>query len=147
MPENSAAQVDRHILALARQEPYGVRGWLLFFCLATTIFTPLLTLGRLSTLAQPNIWTLLRFVIAAFSMVAGINLWRVSQKAIAILRAYFIFLVAFEVYTFVYNYTVLGLHDVLHDLALAARGLLSVGIWTLYFHLSDRVKNTYGVNL
>lgn len=147
MPENSAVQLEQREITVARQEPYGVRGWLFVFCLSATFLTPLIVLGQLPPNSKPNIWTLLILAIAAFSMVTGINLWRVSEKAIAILRAYFIFLVVFEIYTIVYNYTVLGQHDVLHHLALGARDLLSVVIWALYFHLSDRVKNTYGVNL
>ncbi len=80
-----------------------------------------------------------------FSVVAGANLWLIRPKAIAIVRAYFIFVAVFEIYAFIYDS--LYRHNVEYLLALRIRSLIVVVIWALYFRLSRRVKNTYGTNI
>ncbi len=127
--------------------PSGVAGWLLWFCVIATFITPIIGSVVMLNSDLTDIANLLKLGLCVFSLVAGINLWVVTRKAIPILRAFFIFFGLFQIYTITLEIASLNSSDGMHQLSLDIRTFAVSVIWALYFHNSVRVKNTYGVNL
>jgi uncharacterized protein DUF2569 len=145
------------------QGPVGVRGWLLFFCLSLTVFSPLLTVvnlvsayGQTSPLFDrfPGLQVvtlldaLLSFGLMAFSIHAGISLWRRQPGAVRTAKRYLVTLLAYTAISCVLPFLA-GLPREAHATMLAevakglARSLVFVGIWYSYLNKSRRVRNTF----
>jgi len=141
----------------------GVGGWLLFFCISLTVFNPASTLYNLTAGFIQNASylaedmglfaffltdTLVSLSIGAFSLFAGISLWRVRPKAVQTARA---FLLAGMIYTLVAPFAPLLLdltaaarQQVIDSAVVAAgRGVLYYIIWFNYLMRSKRVAVTY----
>lgn len=126
----------------------GVGGWLLFFCIITTIITPLGNLPNLARLAAiHNPWAFYYLAIVIFSVVVGVSVWRVSQDAIPLLRAYFASFVIWEALRI--STVVIVMHNSSFDLSMMyrIRTLIWAIVWGAYFHRSQRVRATFGRNL
>lgn len=126
----------------------GVGGWLLFFCIITTIITPLgnlLGLARLAAIHNP--WAFYYLAIVVFSMVVGVSVWRVSHDAIPLLRAYFATFVIWEALRI--STVVIVMHNSSFDMPMTyrIRTLIWAIVWAAYFHRSQRVRATFGRNL
>lgn len=122
----------------------GVRGWLLWFCIGTTIIGPATTLYLV--FADPDIYSVFDVALAAFPVVVGINLWRVTPKALRLTKILLIIEVC-----------VWALLTVEHIVLLATGGtgiapgaprmLIFAIVWLFYFKKSKRVMATYGRSL
>ena len=117
----------------------GVGGWLLFFIITIVFIQPIVYLY--SFIQYESFFHLL---LLTFSLVAGINLWKVNKGAVKIAKAYLLTLVG------------VGLLDVILicqgdpkiDCAyFFGRQSLSIfiypTIWYTYLSKSKRVQNTY----
>ncbi len=143
----------------------GVKGWLLFFCLNLTVFSPLLTAYNLVTgynEVEPyfsqfpglqtvmTMDTILGIALMIFSIFAGYSLWAKRGNAVSTAKKY---LVTFLVYSFIASVLpfLAGLPSRANAvmLALAVVGLIRSAIyftvWFSYLRKSRRVKATYGV--
>lgn len=141
------------------QGPSGVRGWLLFYCIALTILAPLsLTplyvfysvLHRYVYILR-NIEALLNITRIMYGFVVGIFLWARRPVALALLKIYFI-AVAAETLLFTLEAVnqSLRIHSSVFLGSRFSSLMISAGItllWFIYFRKSVRVKNTYGANL
>jgi hypothetical protein len=126
----------------------GVGGWLLFFCIITTILTPLMNLpgfARLAEIRSP--WAFYDLAVIVFSMIVGVSVWRVSPDAIPLLRAYFVTFVIWEALRI--STVVIVMHNSTFDLPMMyrIRTLIWCLVWGAYFHRSQRVRATFGRNL
>lgn len=146
----SFSQDDRSIAG--RAKPPSVRGWLLFFCIALTVLSPLMNLSEASNSSQlfPKVFAI---VFAIFEVFVGVSVWRVSPKAFRNLRLYFGVLLCSGLLSLI-----AGLYfnlrstptraNVGHHLLLAGVGtLLGCATWWLYFNRSKRVRETFGRNI
>ncbi len=145
--------------------PRGVGGWLLFFCIQTTILAPLVTAvnvlvvvlalvggagpplrGKLGTFVAFNL--ALGVVVAGVGMYAGVRLWSLSPGALRVARAYLVLLGGVAVMQGVLP-GVLGMPKqtlddmVAHSVMLAIATAGSAAFWWLYLSHSRRVKATF----
>lgn len=80
----------------ATDTPHGVAGWLLLLCVALAIGIPLLTAYNWSKVFSFSFSTFPWFslgvsvVMASFSFIAGLMLWRMHPRAVPIAKAYFL---------------------------------------------------------
>ncbi|RKY29009.1 MAG: hypothetical protein DRP79_01555 [Planctomycetota bacterium] len=143
---------------------YGVKGWLLFFCLVLTVVGPLLTVVTFSYAVSeiieyfdtfPGLLNMLiidcvlSVGLMSFSVYAGIALWRIKPNAVKIAKSY---LVCYLIYAFIAaglpfaaglpeeaNMVILG--ESVKDLF---RSFIFFVIWFSYLSKSKRVRDTYG---
>jgi hypothetical protein len=139
----------------------GVSGWLLLFCLGLTVFSPLLTLFSLvaaysdapfhrfpGLLTVTVIDTLLSVGLMAFSVYAGVGLWRIRPGAVQTAKRYLLCFLGYQVIAAVLPFTA-GLPSSANEAITAevvknvVRGVFYVAIWYSYLNGSKRVKATY----
>jgi len=88
----------------ATDTPHGVGGWLLLLCLALTIGIPLLTAYNWSKVFSfgfsnfPWFSLGLSVVMASFSFIAGVLLWKVHPRGLPVAKAYFVTEMALPVF-------------------------------------------------
>ncbi len=126
----------------------GIRGWLLLFCLGIVFVQPLVLIVASDTAFE----AVFNLLLGAFSLYAGICLWRVRPNALRLVKVYFVLVLSIA--TLAILASVVTTHsapssetpqtNVLTD---GARMLIGVAIWWSYFKKSKRVKATYGANL
>jgi hypothetical protein len=127
-----------------------VGGWLLLFCVITSILTPVAILAStVRSFLTPSWYVLFSIAMAGFSGIVGANVWIVSESAFKLLKVYFILLlgqgcllVAAAVFVW-YSGEELPSGSIIAGLRL----VLFVIIWWAYFNMSKRVKETFGANL
>lgn len=145
--------------------PRGVGGWLLFFCISTTVVAPLLVMGSLVILVLALVGVAVSggdshvaafllmsgaasIVVAASGAYAGLRLWLVRSNALATVRVYLVILGIAGVFHAVLPGLLLpiGLADQLlpHGVVRAVATAGGAAFWWLYFSHSRRVKATYG---
>jgi hypothetical protein len=158
------APVVTPVSVLADQRPIdpklkGVGGWLLFFCVAITILTPLGWVGRLTANKSFDLDAAIYLAVVVLGMITGLFCWIESPHAIPLLRAYFIVLCAVAVLSLI------GAFAAMQDAGADAepgsavdgssmvaffgslRMLIFALLWSTYFHKSERVRATFGRNL
>jgi hypothetical protein len=127
---------------------------LLFFVIVLTIFTPLGVLGSLGRGIGPFAqfqWlaVLMLLVQAVFSVWTGVGLWTRRTHALLTAYAYLAYLVVMGV-VFVGFSLLAQLPSPFYGEALVGSlgqligYVLVAGIWGLYLHKSQRVRETYG---
>ena len=141
----------------------GVGGWLLWLCLGLTVLSPALTLvmltksysdsaqyfARLPGLATLSVIdTILSLALMAFSIYAGVMLWRIRPGAVATAKIYLLCNLAYHVVASVLPFMVGLPSEVSHGLLKeAVRGtvqsIIGVAIWYSYLNVSRRVRATY----
>lgn len=149
---------------LSEDQPNGIGGWLLFFCIAATIFNPLSALSSSGQLLKillegdlPTAWlTFLWLTLAELLVIspalfyAGVQLWSRRPNAVGITTNALQISLMVEVGMILY--CIVGI-SVFEDRALAnlaEEGFVvrSVGsilylVWLSYFKRSRRVANTF----
>ena len=129
----------------------GVGGWLFWFCISVTILGPLALIGQFFTLQFRSPQLMLEAIRLLYGAVVGVFLWMERSTAILLLRIYFIFLAVSYLLVFLNLASVaLARHTTPFQLPAFYSTVLSAGfsfLWFLYFHRSERVRNTYGRNL
>jgi len=142
----------------------GVEGWLLLLCWILTFVSPLVMLWQIGMewkevapafATLPNLRTLvivetvLNVLMMAFSIWAGVSLWRLKHNAVRIAKAYFL---AALIYSIAIPFILTGLVDLPSEMSRAlenegakqaGRGILSSVIWLWYLSRSKRVRATY----
>jgi hypothetical protein len=152
--------------AINYEQYKGVAGWLLWFCLGLTVFTPLITLGSLAAgysesskyfdqfpglLVITLVDTLLSLGITAFSVYAGIGLWRIRPGAVQMAKRYLLCLLGYYVFAAVLPFMA-GLPSAANEAMIGQvaidtfRGIIFVAIWYSYLNKSLRVRATYEVS-
>ncbi len=142
----------------------GVGGWLLLLCLGLTIFRPLFTLGSIvvtygesaqyfgkypGLMIVTFIDTVLSIGLMAFSICAGIGLWRVQSNAVQVTKVFLLCLLGYAVVSSVLPFLA-GLPseanvDMIAPVATSAfKVVIYVAIWYSYLNKSERVRATYG---
>jgi len=132
-----------------RPDLNGIGGWLLFFCVITTIVSPVLVVDHWKTTPLPL--NVLRACTTVLWFLAGVQLWRRAHHALDTVKTMF------------YAYAGLGALFLGIDLWLWATGqyhsagwvqgmgfrglrmMVWAAAWFLYFKRSKRVKVTFGV--
>jgi hypothetical protein len=143
-PDEVAAPATKPI----RRDLQGMGGWLLVFCIATTILNPVAILNALASAgAGFNPAILVPAAMAIFGIVVGITVWTRSAMAIPMLRAYFLVLggVALFNLSFLLTRSLEGDNEFM--MVANVRLLIFVTVWAAYFHKSERVRATFGRNL
>jgi hypothetical protein len=131
---------------------YGIRGWLLYICIALTILGPIrMVQFTHGTLAPIVLATYIAIAITSF--IAGLSTWATQPYAFFFLR---IALLVRLLYSFlqVYLGVQLARQQFSTTLDLAKREFLSAAIDILlvvvlffYFRFSKRVRKTFGRNI
>ena len=135
----------------------GVRGWLLWFCIALTILMPLITSFKLvslyiqlypffNTFPPLLVIFIVDFVLSigltVFSIYTGIALWRIRPKAVKIAMTFLWVYLGYSILISLLPLLV-GLPlptEVAERIVLA---MLSFAVWYSYLVYSKRVKATY----
>ena len=141
----------------------GVGGWLLFFCLSLTVFSPLITIIALiasytdafrlldsfpGVMAITVIDTFLDLVVMAFSVYAGVSLWRVKPGAVRTAKRYLLCLLAYVAVASILPFMA-GLPSDVNEVLIAevikgaSRQVSYVAIWYAYLNKSKRVMATF----
>ncbi len=139
----------------------GVSGWLLLFCLGLTVFSPLITVFSLvgaysdapfdrfpSLLTVTVIDTLLSAGLMAFSIYAGVALWRIRPGAVETAKKYLLCFLGYQVIAAILPFMA-GLPSSANEAMTAevaknvVRSVFYVAIWYSYLNRSKRVKATY----
>jgi hypothetical protein len=152
-----------HSTQTAEPKYKGVGGWLLFFCLSLTVFSPLITIVAIiasySEASQlldlfPGVMvitvidTFLSLGVMAFSVYAGVGLWRVKPGAAQTAKRYLLCLLAYAAVETILPFMA-GLPtdvdgtltaEVIKD---ASRKVFYVAIWYAYLNKSKRVMATF----
>jgi hypothetical protein len=130
---------------------YGVRGWLLLFCISQTIIGPVVVLAEAAkSKSFPTI--AIDLGLTALSIYTGVALWRRRTNSFRWLKAYFLVLLTFAVLGLLAS-IILRRSYLERDLSInpvlggCIRTVASVIIWWAYFKKSKRVRATYGRNL
>jgi hypothetical protein len=130
---------------------YGVRGWLLFFCIVLTVVQPLGTAVEvIGSKSLPMI--ILNIGFAALCIYTGVCLWRIAPKSLEWLEVFLVARLAMAGLSFV-SAIYSKLPPLGHDFSInpylqsGVTNLYGVIIWWAYFKKSKRVLTTYGRNL
>ena len=150
----------------ASQRQYkGIRGWLLLLCVNLTIFNPIVTVVNIASNYSANaghfdqfpnlrILTALDVVLAlgvmAFSVYAGVALWRVQPRAVQTAKNYYLCFLAYAViaatFPFMSGLPSEEISAILKgNVKIVGRTAVEVAIFSLYLHRSKRVKATYAL--
>lgn len=161
--DKNSYKEDGETKPLYDAQHFGVKGWLLLFCLSLTVFSPLLTLYNLGIAYEetsslfnryPGLQNLfyidliLSLALTAFSIYAGIALWNIKPDAVKIAKAYLLTFLAYTVVASILPFQA-GLPSSSNDLMMqeVMIGLLRSGIyvviWYWFLNVSVRVKATY----
>ena len=156
----------REALSVSEEHKYGelprlrgVRGWLLLFCVVTTIIAPLAHLADAARTSDAAVFLIdISFTTLAF--YTGLSVWRVRRHAFRWVRAYLIVTICLGVVTYVLS---LGqANDFAYDPTSATipeitatrmstsqtiGSVIAAVIWWQYFKKSKRVNVTFGSNL
>ena len=147
----------------------GVGGWLLAFCLVLTVLSPLLTAWQIVSTYERTArwWELLDglstvFCIDAsvtagltvFGIVAGIAMWSVRPRAVALAKTYLLAQLGWAVISGALPFVLISeLREPLTTgfiggwVYVGGRGLLFTSVWMAYLTRSRRVALTYGLPL
>ena len=144
----------------------GVAGWLLIFCLGLTVLGPLVMLKTLAVGYRefagyfgefPGLFvvtvinTLLSLGIMAFSIYAGVGLWRIRPGAVKVAKKYLLYFLGYHAFT-AYLPFMAHLPSAATEAIVAQvvkdsfRAIMYVAIWYSYLNKSLRVRATYGSN-
>jgi Protein of unknown function (DUF2569) len=130
--------------------PKGVGGWLLLFCLGTTILTPVMLLREAMNNSSDLTVVAIDIGLTVLALSTGIALWSHSRYALPLVRAYFIAQLALAVLIILANTVgsaAAGPQSSGNFVYQGIRTFLVVALWWSYFHKSERVLATYGRNL
>ncbi|MBZ5537063.1 MAG: DUF2569 domain-containing protein [Acidobacteriia bacterium] len=141
----------------------GVRGWLLLLCLALAVFSPIVTIFFLVTNYQEAAQSFERFPglrvisqidillsvgVMAFSVYAGVSLWRKKHNAVRIAKAYLWTYLGYSIVASGLPFAA-GLPSFTHEAMIIEvlknlfRSLLFFALWYSYLNGSKRVKATF----
>ena len=141
----------------------GVGGWLLLLCLGLIVFGPLITLGSLAAGYRESseyfdqfpgllviivIDTFLSLGLMAFSVYAGIGLWRVRPGAVQMAKRFLLCFLGYLVVAAVLPFMA-GLPSAANEVMIVEvikemfRGVIYFAIWYTYLNKSKRVRDTY----
>ena len=129
--------------------PEGVGGWLLLFCLGTTILTPVMLISEVARNANDFTVVAIDLGIAALAVSTGIALFARSRYALHLVRAYFIAQLVLAALIILANTVgpAAGSRAPGNFMFQGIRTILVVALWWSYFKKSERVHATYGRNL
>ena len=131
---------------------YGIRGWLLYICIALTILGPIRMVQFAHGTSAPIVLATY-IAIAITSFIAGLSTWATQPYAFILLR---IALLVRLLYSFLEVYLGVQLahqqFSTTLDLAKqeflsAAINIMGVLVLFFYFRFSKRVRNTFGRNI
>ena len=137
----------------------GVRGWLLLFCIVTTITAPL---AHLVDAANTNdiVMFLIDVSFATLAFYTGLSVWTVRRHAFRWVRAYLIMTLCLGIAAYVlplgqagdiaYGPTSVALAEVIAtriNTSQTIGSVIAAVMWWQYFKKSKRVKGTFGRNL
>lgn len=164
VPSRSYTQIPAPPLA-ATASPAGVGGWLLFFCVALTILSPIGSLAQMGNSLKEGqplfasypafenaifIEVIGIFALVVYGIVAGSSIWRGSPAGKSIALKYLIVrLCAFIVIEVSAAAAMSSLPTAMFFAGVAGistviiREVTLFAIWFTYFKISKRVKNTY----
>jgi hypothetical protein len=92
-------------------------------------------------------WAAYYLIIIGFSLVVGLQVWRVAPDALTWVKAYFISVTAWEVLRITYVVITNPHRGFDFQMAFRVRTLVWVAIWSAYFCKSERVRATFGRDL
>ena len=132
----------------------GVGGWLLLFCVLSTVVGPGILIPRMfshvSAIADISIWQWAQLLLTLFGAATGVALGASNRLALSLLRVFLALVAARAIFFFLW----LCLRAAMHGTALntvtispVLGSLASVAVWGTYFQRSARVKATFGSNL
>jgi TPR repeat protein len=132
----------------------GVGGWLLLFCIVTTIIAPL---AHIADAAKSNdtVVTLIDVSFTILAFCAGLSVWRVRRHAFRWVRAYLIMIFCLGIATYVLSLGQVSDISVTIAELIATRinrsqtvgSVIAAVMWWQYFKKSKRVNATFGRNL
>ncbi|MGD2295544.1 MAG: DUF2569 family protein [Candidatus Aminicenantes bacterium] len=159
-PQREIQEIISQKVIAEKSKYYGVKGWLLFFCVSLTILSPILTsfvlitsygeflasfYNYLSLRIIAILYILISISITIFGIVAGVKLWVKRPNAVRITRAYLTTLLLFNIYGGLLVFLMeLLVHSVSGSYLREFIGaFIYFFIWNSYFNKSKRVKATF----
>ena len=129
------------------RELEGVWGWLLFFCLWLVLLSPALVLIFGSD--GPLLLNVISRLLVVFGVLVGTSLWSRYKHALGLLRVFFL-VVFVKKLLWLVLLVMTSLRVAKNPFAAIVGSFVGIGftlLWIAYFHMSERVKATYGDNL
>jgi hypothetical protein len=144
-PQSQPRHQEAERIRLENPELIGVGGWLLWFCIITTIVAPLINIG--SSFSNPSVTSAIDLGLATFMVITGVNLWRIKPRGLRLTKV----LLAIQFWLggvlFIAQIgtaaTGSSVEDT-HSDAGAFRMIVGSTIWWFYFKKSKRVRATFG---
>ncbi len=127
-----------------RAKYYGVRGWLLFFCVISVLYFPAEVLNHFAQ-APKGIYAAIRSILAALSFNAGVRLFFIKASGIEWVRLFFVLRLIVGIVLLWGIMQSAGIATDRFFTELATLGSLIA--WWSYFRYSRRVRVTYGRNI
>ncbi len=150
--EETASEAQLFPAAEQAKDPLrGVGGWLLLFCVSTTVFGPLACAAEILQNPSPLVVGI-DLGLAAFSIYVGVTTWRAQPNALKFVKIYFIVMLVLACLTVMSSLSTnakeIGQQSSSDNpVVIGFRILFGVAIWWSYFAKSKRVKATFGSNL
>jgi ABC-type spermidine/putrescine transport system permease subunit II len=149
-----------------KDEPKGVGGWLLFFCIGLVALGPSRTLDQLGKMWDElklgtvfpvireiaAIETIVAVLVMVYGMIVGIMIWRGNRRGRTLARQYLVIRILISLslcgLAVWWGYaTFSGLVGRRVTVAIIPSTALEIGVcllWWCYFTYSKRVRHTYG---
>jgi len=147
--KHSDAELTRKNYFAAGYAPLrGVGGWLLFFCIMTTIIIPLVTIAEAANSNDPVV-ILTDVALAILAFCTGLSLWRVRPHALRWVRVYLVVGSCLMMIAGLQRQATYITHEPTSSIYTnpVAGAVVYAVTWWQYFRKSKRVKATFGRNL
>jgi hypothetical protein len=141
--QSTASEVER--IRTEHPELIGVGGWLLWFCIVSTVIAPLINV--VSTLSDPSAYSVIDLALVAYMIITGVNLWRQTGRALRFTKILLAIQFWLGLVLFVLQIASSNTESTPRTSSSDAAGfrmLITSIIWWFYFKKSKRVKATFG---
>jgi len=144
-PPTSPGQLTSEVERIRNEHPelIGIGGWLLWFCIVTTIIAPVVNV--VSIMSKPSGYSIIDLALAVYMVITGVNLWRISTRALRLTKVLLAIQFWIGTFLFVIQIAASASGDTTSSSdAGGFRMLVGSIIWWFYFKKSKRVKATFG---
>jgi len=141
--QSTACEVER--IRTEHPELIGVGGWLLWFCIVTTVIAPVINVA--SILSDPSVYSVIDMALVAYMIITGVNLWRLTGRALRLTKVLLAIQFWFGIVLFIIQIASSNTESTSGTSSSDTAGfrmLITSIIWWFYFKKSKRVKATFG---
>lgn len=141
--QTTAIEVER--IRMEHPGLIGVGGWLLWFCIVTTVIAPIINVA--SILSDPTVYSVIDLALVAYMIITGVNLWRLTGRALRLTKVLLAIQFWLGIVLFIIQIASSNTESTSGTSSSDTAGfrmLVTSIIWWFYFKKSKRVKATFG---